>query len=64
VIQPVSRDRHGGLGDAVSGQIGRLRRVFRMGVTGEPHSGTPEELLERHHLSAEAVTREALGVAA
>ena len=56
--------RYGGLGDAVSGQVGRLGRVFRMGVMGEPHSGTPEELLERHHLSVDAVAREALGVAA
>lgn len=62
----VIEDHHlyGGLGDAVSGQIGRLARVFRMGVTGEPHSGTPEELLERHHLSVDSVAREALAVAA
>jgi transketolase len=56
--------RYGGLGDAVSGQVGRLGRVFRMGITGEPHSGTPEELFERHHISAASVVREAAAVAA
>jgi transketolase len=56
--------RQGGLGDAVSAHVGRLGRVFRMGVSGEPHSGSVEELLERHHLSADAVTHEALSVAA
>lgn len=62
----VIEDHHlyGGLGDAVSSQIGRLARVFRMGVTGEPHSGKPEELLEHHHLSANSVVLEAMGVAA
>jgi len=62
----VIEDHHlyGGLGDAVSGQVGRLARVFRMGVKGEPHSGTPEELFEYHHLSPEAVVLEALGLAA
>jgi transketolase len=62
----VVEDHHlyGGLGDAVSSQVGRLGRVFRMGITGEPHSGTPEELFERHHISVDAVMREALGVAA
>jgi hypothetical protein len=35
-----------------------------MGITGEPHSGTSEELFERHHISVDAVTREAVGVAA
>ncbi|MEJ2589782.1 MAG: transketolase [Candidatus Thiodiazotropha sp.] len=60
----VIEDHHlrGGLGDAVSSQVGRLGRVFRMGITGEPHSGTPEELFEHHHISVDAVTREAAGV--
>ena len=62
----VVEDHHlyGGLGDAVSGQVGRLARVFRMGITGEPHSGTPEELFERHHISATSVASEAIAVAA
>jgi transketolase len=62
----VVEDHHlyGGLGDAVSSQIGRLGRVFRMGVTGEPHSGRPEELFEHHHLSPDSVVMEALGLAA
>jgi transketolase len=57
-------NRSGGLGEAVAGQIGRLGRVFRLGVVGEPHSATPEELLERHRLSSTAIEREALAVAA
>jgi transketolase len=57
-------NRSGGLGEAVAGQIGRLGRVFRLGVAGEPHSATPEELLERHRLSSNAIEREALAVAA
>jgi transketolase len=57
-------NRHGGLGEAVSSQIGRLGRVFRMGITGEPHSGSPRELFERHHISTDAVVREASAVAA
>jgi transketolase len=57
-------NRSGGLGEAVAGQIGRLGRVFRLGVAGEPHSATPEELLERHRLSSTAIEREALAVAA
>jgi hypothetical protein len=39
------------VGDAVSAQAGRLGPVFHLGIAGEPHSGTPEELLERHRLS-------------
>jgi transketolase len=57
-------NRSGGLGEAVAGQIGRLGRVFRLGVVGEPHSATPEELMERHRLSSTAIEREALAVAA
>jgi hypothetical protein len=33
-------------------------------LSGEPHSATPEELLERHRLSSTAIEREALAVAA
>lgn len=62
----VVEDHHlyGGLGDAISSQVGRLARVFRMGVTGEPHSGRPQELFAQHRLSAESVVLQAMGVAA
>ncbi len=62
VVEDHNRDS--GLGDAVSAQVGRLGRVFHLGVAGEPHSGTPEELLERHRLSGEQIEREALALAA
>lgn len=55
---------NGGLGDAVSAQVGRLGRVFRIGVSSRPHSGSQDDLFERHHLSVEAVLHEALGIAA
>ena len=55
-------NRNGGLGDAVAAQVGRLGRVFHLGVSGEPHSGTPEELLARHRLSSEQIEREALAL--
>jgi transketolase len=61
VVEDHNRD--GGLGDAVAAQVGRLGRVFRLGVAGEPHSGTPAELLERHRLSGEQIEREALALA-
>jgi len=62
----VIEDHHlrGGLGDAISSQIGRHGRVFRMAVTGEPHSGHVEELFQRHHLSTDDVVREGMVVAA
>ncbi|MGD9409679.1 MAG: transketolase [Thiohalocapsa sp.] len=62
VVEDHNRD--GGLGDAVAAQVGRLGRVFHLGVVGEPHSATPDELLERHRLSGEQIEREALAVAA
>jgi transketolase len=55
---------YGGLGDAVSAEIGRIGRVFRLGVTGEPRSGSPAELMERHRISSRAIEQEALAVAA
>jgi|GEM_PF-18806 len=61
VVEDHNRD--GGLGDAVAAQVGRLGRVFHLGVAGEPHSGTPEELLERHRLSGKQIEREALALA-
>jgi transketolase len=62
VVEDHNRD--GGLGDAVAAQVGRLGRVFHVGVVGEPHSASPDELLERHRLSGEQIEREALAVAA
>lgn len=50
----------GGLGDAVSNAIGPTGRVLRLGVTGEPHSGSPQELLRRHHISTDNIEREVL----
>jgi transketolase C-terminal domain/subunit len=51
---------HGGLGDAVSSQVGRLGRVFRLGVTGRQAGGSADELMARHRLSSEAIEREVL----
>ncbi len=62
VVEDHNRD--GGLGDAVAAQVGRLGRVFHLGVAGEPHSASPDELLERHRLSGEQIEREALAIAA
>jgi transketolase len=62
VVEDHNRD--GGLGDAVAAQVGRLGRVFHLGVSGEPHSATPEELLDRHRLSSTAIESEALAITA
>ncbi|MTW21076.1 transketolase [Allochromatium palmeri] len=62
----VIEDHHraGGLGEAVAAQVGRLGRVFHLGVSGEPHSATPEALRERHRLSSQAIEQQALALAA
>lgn len=62
VVEDHNRD--GGLGDAVAAQVGRLGRVFHLGVSGKPHSATPQELMERHRLSSGAIAQEALAIAA
>ncbi|MBK1619306.1 transaldolase [Lamprobacter modestohalophilus] len=62
VIEDHHRD--GGLGDAVAAQVGRLGRVFQLGVSGEPRSGSPEDLMERHRISGQQIEREALAIAA
>ena len=62
VIEDHHRD--GGLGDAVAAQVGRLGRVFQLGVSGEPRSGAPEELMDRHRISGQQIEREALAIAA
>jgi transketolase len=36
--------------------------VFTLGIAGEPHSGTPEELMERHRISACQIEREARAI--
>jgi transketolase len=57
-------NRNGGLGDAVAAQVGRLGRVFALGIAGEPHSGTPEALMQRHRISGREIELEALAIAA
>ncbi|WPL16549.1 Transketolase [Thiorhodovibrio winogradskyi] len=62
----VVEDHHlnGGLGDAVAARVGRQTRVFRLGVTGEPHYGTPAQLRRRQRLSNKAIEQAALAMAA
>lgn len=52
----------GGLGDAVSGEIGRLASVYRIGVSRQPRSGSSDELLERHHLSSRQIVLKVLAI--
>lgn len=52
----------GGLGDAISAEIGRLGRVYRMGITRMPHSGSSVELLERYHLSSRQIVLKVLAI--
>ncbi len=48
----------GGLGDAVLDAVATAGiRVHKLAVTGMPRSGKPEELLERHGISADAIVR-------
>lgn len=48
----------GGLGDAVLGAVATEDvRVYKLAVTGIPRSGKPEELLERHGISAKAIVQ-------
>ena len=47
---------HGGLGDAVLSAVGREGiRVQKMAIREIPHSGKPEELLDRYGISARAI---------
>ena len=55
-------NKTGGLGDAVSAQIGRLGLVYRMGITNEPRSGKPEELMELYHISRNQILLKALSI--
>lgn len=54
----------GGLSEAVSHQVGRLGRVFGLGVAIEPRSGPPEAQQERHRISTRAVEQEVKALAA
>jgi transketolase len=48
----------GGLGDAVAGELSiEGVKVVKMAVRGLPHSGKPEELLERHGISANCIVK-------
>ncbi|HEY3196438.1 MAG TPA: transketolase [Nitrospirales bacterium] len=48
--------KHGGLGDAVLSAVGSEGiRVHKMAVTEIPHSGKPEELLDRYGISAKHI---------
>jgi transketolase len=50
---------HGGLGDAVLGAVGSEGvRVHKMAVRKIPHSGKPDELVDRFGLSARAIVDE------
>jgi len=47
--------KEGGLGDAVAAEVSGLAPVVKLGVEEPSRSGAPEELLERHGLSAGAI---------
>jgi transketolase len=48
--------RHGGLGDAVLSAVGSEGiKVHQMAVTEIPHSGKPEELLDRYGISVKHI---------
>lgn len=51
---------HGGLGDAVLGAVGSEGiRVHKLAVREVPHSGKPDELLDRYGISARAIVEAA-----
>ncbi len=47
----------GGLGDAVAAAVSGSVPVYRLGVTGEPRSGKPEELMELMGISRRAIAQ-------
>lgn len=53
----------GGLGDAVGSEVGRLGRVYRMGITRTPRSGSTAALMEQHHISSNQIVLKALAIA-
>jgi transketolase len=58
---------HGGLGDAVQSALSPEGiRVDKIAVTGIPHSGKPQELIEKFGISSKAIVaavRELIGAA-
>lgn len=53
----------GGIGDAVSEAVSPEGvRVHRLAVHGVPHSGKPEELLERYRIDATAIVEQVLAL--
>ena len=51
---------HGGLGDAVSGAVASEGiRVHKLAVREIPHSGKPDELLDRYGISARVIVETA-----
>jgi transketolase len=47
---------HGGLGDAVQAALSAERiPVHKIAVTGIPHSGKPQELIEKFGISSKAI---------
>lgn len=50
----------GGLGDAVAQTVGWATPLHFLAVKGEPHSGTMEELLDRHGISRYAIVRQVM----
>jgi transketolase len=51
---------HGGLGDAVLGAVGSEGiRVHKLAVSEIPHSGKPDELIDRYGISARAIVETA-----
>jgi transketolase len=51
---------HGGLGDAVLSALSADRiPVYKIAVTEIPHSGKPQELIERYGISSKAIVAKA-----
>jgi transketolase len=46
---------HGGIGEAVAGEVAGTARVERLGVTTIPRSGKPAELMAAHGIDAAAI---------
>ncbi len=45
----------GGLGEAVASAVGHLRNVYVKGVTKQPHSGKPKELIAEQGIDADGI---------
>lgn len=53
----------GGLGDAVAAAVGSQCNIRKLAVTSEPHSGSKDELLDRHGISRRAIEQAVLELA-